>query len=404
MSAESDLLLDLISDTDPYPSDEQVFVADGDLDVALPSTTTTTTTEIKEDEHSLLQSNQTPHEDESDRNHSFVTTTDCQSPELTKLSESNDSAILFDDIMPSHTVETQDSDGHHHTVEGSYDEEGGQEIVYKKEMLLHGPEGRRRHCLFCSVISVLVIIIILGCVLGTRLAVAGNESGQSKAEDGSTLPSNSTNQTTSEENPSLDGNGTNQSSPFSNPIFTPSNVELEELLLEISGTRLSEEGSPQQKAASIIFNEIGKDQFDHDKITQRYVMLTLLASLLQQDHGSLVNTTECSWSFAKCDSNGTITELAMAHMELMGEIPPEISHVRELTKIDFASNNIQGHLPDQFFSLTKLQHIFLDNNKFSGMLHPSISNMTALHSLYLGNNHFTGTIPGTLPDTLRKLI
>jgi|AntRauTorckE5430_2_1112549.scaffolds.fasta_scaffold02840_2 hypothetical protein len=50
-----------------------------------------------------------------------------------------------------------------------------------------------------------------------------------------------------------------------------------------------------------------------------------------------------------------------ANQGMSGQLPPEIAHLFELTKIDFSDNDIEGNVPDQWMSLTKLCKFVFEN-------------------------------------------
>ena len=379
--------VNLVNDFPSMPLDDteasscHLFVDDDGISASFPISDPT-----DHDGQSPTRISETPHESENgqevvimdsaneDNGHvevMFSTTT--QSPYLTKHENPKD---ICDVIMPSHTVETQKSDDVYQVVEGAFDEESGQEITYKEQQSWHFPTNRRYKrvlCLLCSAIVLLTIVI--GSILGVKNANQGNSSAE-----------------------------THLAAPTPSPVSPRTNDEaLIQLLRSISGSRLEEPDSPQYKAASILADETRNSGIDEAKTIQRYAMLTTVASLLNSDVESFFHQDECSWNFTTCNSSGRITSLAMARMGLDGEIPPEISHLQGLIKLDLASNSIRGSLPEEFFTLTGLKFMYLDSNQLTGTINPSINNMTQLEDLYLGKNQFFGTIPGTLPATLRTL-
>ncbi|KAI2504102.1 hypothetical protein MHU86_10384 [Fragilaria crotonensis] len=312
---------------------------------------------------------------EDNGNAGVMSSTIVQSPYLTKHDDQKAKDIYYA-IMPSHTIETQKSEDVYQVVEEAYDEETGQEIMYKQQQSWHFPPNRRYKRLFCLLCSAFVLLtIVIGSIFGVKYGNQGNSSAETP------LPA-----------------------PTSSPVSSPTNGEaLIQLLRNISGSRLDDPDSPQHNAASILSNETRDSDVDEAKTIQRYAMLTMVGSLLIKDMNSIVHQDECDWTFTTCTSSGRVTALAMARMELEGEIPPEISHLQGLIKLDLASNSIRGSLPEEFFTLTALKFIYLDSNQLIGTINPSINNMTQLEHLYIGKNQFSGAIPGTLPSTLRHI-
>ena len=348
-----------------------------------------------------------------------------------------------DTIMPSQTLETQNSQDDH-VVVGVYDEEFGQEVTVKQPQAWHFAPNRRRRLIMCYLASaILLTVVILGAVLGTQNNQSTNSSGEVDSMDtpapnteiaggsfpapGPLAPADPSSATSiapgfppsSATSPnstpvalaSPNGMPTIISSPNGAPIAVASpngaptsltaDSALMQLLFTVSGSRLFASGSPQLVAANFLANET-LTNYDDAKTIQRYAILTMVASLLNGDMTSVGSTDECDWGVIVCASSGRVTELAMTGMGLSGEIPPEISSLQALTKLDLSSNAIKGVLPEEFFSLQNLKYIYLDSNQLSGTISPLIGNMIQLEALYLAQNQFNGMIPSTLPQTLRK--
>jgi hypothetical protein len=348
-----------------------------------------------------------------------------------------------DTIMPSQTLETQNSQDDH-VVVGVYDEEFGQEVTVKQPQAWHFAPNRRRRLIMCYLASaILLTVVVLGAVLGTQNNQSTNSSvevdsmdtpapnteiaGGSFPAPGPLAPADPSSATSiapgfppsSATSPnstpvavaSPNGMPTIISSPNGAPIAVASpngaptsltaDSALMQLLFTVSGSRLFASGSPQLVAANFLANET-LTNYDDAKIIQRYAILTMVASLLNGDMTSVGSTDECDWGVIVCASSGRVTELAMTGMGLSGEIPPEISSLQALTKLDLSSNAIKGVLPEEFFSLQNLKYIYLDSNQLSGTISSLIGNMIQLEALYLAQNQFNGMIPSTLPQTLRK--
>lgn len=332
-----------------------------------------------------------------------------------------------DTIMPSETLDTQNSQDDH-VVVGTYDEEFGQEVTVKQHQAWHFAANRRRRLIMCYLgCAILVIVVVLGAVLGTQNKQPSNSSSEVDSIDnpapttgntGALFPGPSSlapvdpSPTTAiapgyppSAVTSPNGTPTIVTAPNGAPIGVPTSLTVDsaltQLLFTVSGSRLFESGSPQLTAANFLRNE-NRTNYDDAKTIQRYAILTMVASLLNGDMTSVGSIDECDWGVVVCASSGRITELAMTGMGLSGEIPPEISSLQALTTLDLSSNAIRGVLPDEFFSLQNLKYMYLDSNQLSGSLSSLIGNMVQLEVLYLGQNQFNGMIPATLPETLSK--
>ena len=286
-------------------------------------------------------------------------------------------------IPASLTPETQDSEDECQCVEGAYDEEEGQEVVYKKF-----PTRSKKH-IYWIVAGFVLIAVILGAVFGSRNKTTPDELKAEPNNGGAPAPTQAPKQAPTQ---------------ALTQAPTPSATKnlLMDLLYTISGARLSEAGSPQARAASFLFEEDRNDA--DDKTIQRYAMITLVAALVKGDElPFFLAADECDWGFATC-SAGRVTDIKMSNLGLKGAIPPEISALQDLIALDMSSNGITGTLPEEFFDLQKLQKVYLDDNQLTGSVSPSISNMSQLEALYLGKNQFTGEIPEDLPQSLSKLL
>ncbi|XP_021908471.1 leucine-rich repeat receptor-like protein kinase PXC1 [Carica papaya] len=105
--------------------------------------------------------------------------------------------------------------------------------------------------------------------------------------------------------------------------------------------------------------------------------------------------------------NGTISPLVnctnlkllyLSGNDFSSEIPPEISSLKRLLRLDLSDNNIRGAIPDEMSNLSKLLTLRLENNELTGQI-PDLSNIKALKELNLSNNEFYGRLPDAL---LRK--
>jgi hypothetical protein len=323
--------------------------------------------------------------------------------------ECAEDGIMGDKIQPSQTLETQGSEDEYHAVEGAYDEEDGQEIVYEKKMDWNFPtEPKKQRFIFWGVVAFLVLlVVVLSATLSGR---GGKPLAEVEAENNEAEESGV---------PSGTANGS-PIAPFIAPVAIPgpeapapvtttatdptaapaiATDPVEALLFSVSGSRLYEEGSPQSRAFQVIANEPAQE--DDAKTLQRYASMTLFASLVEGDFPEFIQDTECFWSFVNCVF-GTVFQLKMSNLGLTGSIPPEIGALTALTKVDMSSNSIQGSIPEEFFGLETLQELYLNTNQLTGTISGSLRNMDTLKSLYLGQNLLTGGLPSDLPNTLRK--
>lgn len=106
--------------------------------------------------------------------------------------------------------------------------------------------------------------------------------------------------------------------------------------------------------------------------------------------------------------NGTVsavtncTNLKLLYLssnDLSGEIPPGISSLQRLLRLDLSDNNLRGPVPKQLSSLTRLLTLRLQNNALSGALPDLSVSLVNLKELNLTRNELYGRLPDGL---LRK--
>ncbi|EOA32149.1 hypothetical protein CARUB_v10015400mg [Capsella rubella] len=76
-------------------------------------------------------------------------------------------------------------------------------------------------------------------------------------------------------------------------------------------------------------------------------------------------------------------------------LPYEFGHLNKLEYLSVSSNSFLGQVPPTISNLTQLTQLRLGSNGFTGSL-PLVQNLTKLSNLILVNNHFSGTIPSSL--------
>ncbi|KAK7284932.1 hypothetical protein RJT34_19686 [Clitoria ternatea] len=100
--------------------------------------------------------------------------------------------------------------------------------------------------------------------------------------------------------------------------------------------------------------------------------------------------------------NGTVSPLLnCTSLELLylsgndfsGEIPPEISSLRLLVRLDISDNNIRGTIPKKISKLIHLLTLRLQNNVLSGEIPDLSSSLLNLTELNMANNELHGHVP-----------
>ncbi|KAJ9181467.1 hypothetical protein P3X46_009595 [Hevea brasiliensis] len=78
------------------------------------------------------------------------------------------------------------------------------------------------------------------------------------------------------------------------------------------------------------------------------------------------------------------------------EIPPEISSLKRLLRLDLSNNNIRGEIPVGLSNLTKLLTLRLQNNELSGQIPDLSRSFPNLKELNLSNNELYGRLQDNL--------
>ncbi len=91
-----------------------------------------------------------------------------------------------------------------------------------------------------------------------------------------------------------------------------------------------------------------------------------------------------------------LEKLTISHTYISGSIPKEIGHLKDLQSLVLSHNQFSGSLPKALSQLKKLQILNLKNNQLSGIISSSLDNLIQLQKLDLSNNKITGKIPTSL--------
>ncbi|GJP67620.1 hypothetical protein CLOP_g24416, partial [Closterium sp. NIES-67] len=99
-----------------------------------------------------------------------------------------------------------------------------------------------------------------------------------------------------------------------------------------------------------------------------------------------------------------LQDLVLTSNQLSGPLPPTLSRLTSLTKLDLSFNQISGPLPTTLIFATALSHLDLSSNLFSGSLPLAYSRLSQLSNLALSSNLLSGSIPEPLIATLTRAL
>lgn len=203
--------------------------------------------------------------------------------------------------------------------------------------------------------------------------------------------------------PSL--NPLSSGSPSIRPSETPDprTINITSALFEISGTKILQENSPQNKALNWILYEDGRFlSFDAPSLIQRYTLMVIFYALsgeswtINKRFGS--SKDECSWFRVVCFYNSSlgarmIVEFRLDNNNLRGSIPYEISALDHLVLLNLEGNDIFGTIPSSIYRMNKLKRLNLSACGFTGTISTDIVRLEKLIELSLINNQLSGTVP-----------
>jgi hypothetical protein len=208
---------------------------------------------------------------------------------------------------------------------------------------------------------------------------------------------------------------------------------------------LSDENSPQFKAANWVSGRSGFASYTPTIRLQRYALATLYYATFFVEHDFLPNPTdwarqdqwitdeeECAWMGVVCNNEGHVMSIVLPENALSGMLPYEVSLLKHLEELDLTSNFIycdENHhdvwihlvelrtlkmednfvvttngLPTQFVHLASLEKLQMSYNLLQGQLSEEVfTGMLNLQHLEIESNYLSGSIPasvGLLPDLI----
>ena len=106
-------------------------------------------------------------------------------------------------------------------------------------------------------------------------------------------------------------------------------------------------------------------------------------------------------SVLSCFDDDGVASLSLMENGLRGEIPPELSELANLVKLDLGGNELSGEIPPELGRLSNLIVLDLRGNVLSGKIPPELGNLTKLTHLVLLENALSGEVPPELGNLAR---
>ncbi|KAK1404153.1 receptor protein kinase TMK1 [Heracleum sosnowskyi] len=128
------------------------------------------------------------------------------------------------------------------------------------------------------------------------------------------------------------------------------------------------------------------------------VMLSLKKTLNPSPLLGWTDPDPCKWAHVVCSEGKRVTKIQIGHQNLQGTLPPNLSELSELERLELQWNNISGPLPT-LSGLSLLQVLMLSNNQFSSVPVDFFNKLNSLQSVEMDNNPFSAW---EIPETLRN--
>ncbi|KAL9337121.1 hypothetical protein Peur_071609 [Populus x canadensis] len=99
----------------------------------------------------------------------------------------------------------------------------------------------------------------------------------------------------------------------------------------------------------------------------------------------------CTWN--KDDGYFHVRELRMLHLNLSGNLAPELGLLSYAKTLNFMWNNISGSIPKEIGKMTSLRLLLLSGNRISGSLPDELGNLPNITKFQLDLNQISGPLP-----------
>ncbi|MCY3764411.1 MAG: M66 family metalloprotease [Gemmatimonadetes bacterium] len=155
-----------------------------------------------------------------------------------------------------------------------------------------------------------------------------------------------------------------------------------------------------------VFGTTCEDRSDGSVATDRDALVALYNATDGQNwvnsENWLTDAPLGDWYGVVTDGSGRVIVLSLRENGLIGGIPPELSRLANLSRLNLSSNQLNGQIPPTLAKLTKLSDLSLDSNALSGPIPRELGGIRGLARLGLEENQLTGPIPPELGN-LRSL-
>ncbi|PUZ59353.1 hypothetical protein GQ55_4G034000 [Panicum hallii var. hallii] len=123
---------------------------------------------------------------------------------------------------------------------------------------------------------------------------------------------------------------------------------------------------------------------------------------------SWINNTDCcQWEGIFCSTDGVVTDVLLGSKGLKGSIPPSLSNLTGLLRLNLSRNSLEGSLPAELLFSNSIIVLDVSFNYLSGPLQErwqSSNPGLPLQVLNISSNLFKGQFPSTTLEVMKNLV
>lgn len=147
------------------------------------------------------------------------------------------------------------------------------------------------------------------------------------------------------------------------------------------------------------FCNIAVSEATSDEDDEVSVMLAIRKSLNPPESLGWSGPDPCKWNHVNCNQENKVTRIQIGHQNLEGTLPPNLSPLTSLERLEVQWNKLSGPFPS-LNGLSSLQVVMLSNNNFTKLPSDLFDGLSSLQSIDLDNNPFEGW---ELPESLKSV-
>jgi len=145
---------------------------------------------------------------------------------------------------------------------------------------------------------------------------------------------------------------------------------------------------------------------------ERSSLIDFRDGLSQEGNGGLnvswINSTDCcQWEGIFCSTGGVVTDVLLGSKGLKGIIPPSLSNLTGLLRLNLSRNSLEGSLPAELLFSNSIIVLDVSFNYLSGSLQEQRQSSNPglpLQVLNISSNFFKGQFPSTTLEVMKNLV